>query len=623
MNFYYQIEKRPRVMLAITFVLVALFSTAVYFPGLPGEFLFDDYQNIINNNLVHIKHLDFANAWAVLSAKQVSGYGRSLPMLSFAIDFARANGADPLTFKLTNLFIHSSTSLVLVFFFRNVLLLLGMEQQSALRTGAVLAVAWAVHPLQVSAVLYVVQRIQALGTFFLVLALIAYIQTRRRQILGQSAAGWILATIAFWSIALLCKEDSAVLPLLTLSLELTIFHFRAADLKTARYIKSSYWAAIFAAVLIYAFWIVPKYWSWEAYPGRNFSTMERLLTEPRVLCLYIGQILFPLPQHMPFYYDWLEPSRTLFNPWTTLPSLALVTLLLIFAWRMKERRPAFALGVFFFFGAHLITSNVIGLELAFEHRNHFALIGAVLAIYSLITSLLQRFNSQTLVKYVVCSLILFSLATATISRARTWRSGVSLSRAGTIAAPHSPRAWMDLCDALFVAGGGVGNPRNPNLNAAIQACNSGVNSNPETLNSLAALISLKTIRGDIDATDWARYQERLNRVFISPDNARATFIFTHYAGLGVKVEKKEVLRAFSTLDRRHKLDATDLDKIGVSIMRDFKSPDDALPYFLKALSMAPVGDSYGGMVAEDLRKSGRADLSRVVEAASREKGTRD
>ena len=51
---------------------------------------------------------------------------------------------------------------------------------------------------------------------------------------------------------------------------------------------------------------------------------------------------------------------------------------------MRTRWPLFSLGVFLFFAAHLITSNVIGLELAFEHRNHFALIGAVLAVGSLL-----------------------------------------------------------------------------------------------------------------------------------------------------------------------------------------------------------------------------------------------
>ena len=43
--------------------------------------------------------------------------------------------------------------------------------------------------------------------------------------------------------------------------------------------------------------------------------------------------------------------------------------------------------MFLFFAAHFIASNVIGLELAYEHRNHFALIGAVLAVGSVLMQL--------------------------------------------------------------------------------------------------------------------------------------------------------------------------------------------------------------------------------------------
>ena len=52
----------------------------------------------------------------------------------------------------------------------------------ALVALSALALAWAAHPLQVSAVLYVVQRIQTMGTLFLVLALWAYLQARQAQI---------------------------------------------------------------------------------------------------------------------------------------------------------------------------------------------------------------------------------------------------------------------------------------------------------------------------------------------------------------------------------------------------------------------------------------------------------
>src|SRR3546814_10588802 len=108
---------------------------------------------------------------------------------------------------------------------------------------------------------------------------------------------------------------------------------------------------------VYALLFIPHYWHWDTLPGRDFSTLERVLTQPRVLCLYLWQILVPLPQNMPFYYDWVQPSRSLLEPWTTLPAIAAVLALLGTAWSLRTRWPLFALGVFLFFAAHFIASK--------------------------------------------------------------------------------------------------------------------------------------------------------------------------------------------------------------------------------------------------------------------------
>src|SRR3546814_20785899 len=78
-----------------------------------------------------------------------------------------------------------------------------------------------------------------------------------------------------------------------------------------------------------------------------------------------------------------------------LPAIAAVLALLGTAWSLRTRWPLFALGVFLFFAAHFIASNVVGLELAFEHRNHFALIGMVLAIGSLLAHASQRLRIRS------------------------------------------------------------------------------------------------------------------------------------------------------------------------------------------------------------------------------------
>ncbi|WP_394695515.1 hypothetical protein [Pseudoxanthomonas japonensis] len=594
-------------------LVVALLAALAFLPGLPGAFVFDDIPNIVNNGTIHLSRLDAGALLEILSTKQVSGAMRGLPTLTFALDYWRAGGvADPATFKTTNILIHALTAGALAWFFRSLLLSAAASSRRANWCALALALAWALHPLQVSSVLYAVQRLQTMGTLFLVLALLAYLHARRAQIQGRPSKGGMLVTILAWTLAMGCKEDSVLLPVYTLALELTVLRFAAADPRTTLVLRRGYAVAAAAAALAYLFWVVPHYWQWDAHAGRDFSTLERLLTQPRVLCMYLGQILLPLPQHMPFYYDWLQPSRGLLQPWTTLPAIVAVLGLLGLAWGLRRRLPLFALGVFLFFGAHAVASNVVALELAFEHRNHFALVGAVLAVGSSLAFASQRLRLSPAPQAALCVALLTTLACATLMRSHTWSNGISLLAAATKAAPTSARAWVDLCDAYFLAGGGV-TPDNPHLEDAIEACANGTANAPDSLNSPALLVALKTFRGDITSEDWTVFQQRLGSVRMSWDNTRAPLILAYYAGLGVAVDKQQLLRAMATLERRAALSPSMLASIGGTVMNTLDEPDLAIPYFAKAIEKAPPGDPFARDLAAELRQKGRPDLAAGIE----------
>lgn len=598
---------------AVFSVLMALLAGLPFTAGLPGEFVFDDIPNIVNNTSIHLTELNMAAVTEVLATPQVSGSLRSLPTLTFALDYWRAGGADPAAFKTTNIVIHVLTVLVLAWFFRRVFQLAGVRSAPAGWWALGLAFAWAVHPLQVSAVLYAVQRLQTMGTLFLLLALVAYLQARHAQIEGRPGRTGLLCAVLLWALAMGCKEDSILLPAYTLALELTVLRFAAMDSRLQAVLRRGYLIAALAGTAVFLLWVIPAHWHWDAYPGRDFSTLERLLTQGRVLWLYLWQILFPLPSHMPFHYDWLEPSRGLFQPWSTLPALVGVAALLVLAWSQSHVRPLLALGLFLFFAAHFVASNVIGLELAYEHRNHFALVGAMLAVGS-VAMQCPYARPRPALQALLGLLVLAALAAATVQRAHAWRSNVTLAQASTAAAPRSPRAWIELCNAQLLAGGPISRD-NTRLDEAITACTAGADSNPETLNSLALLVVLKTLRGDIEARDWDRFQQRLATVRMSWDNIRAPLILTHYAGQGVGLDKARVLTALATLDRRVTLQPHMLVSIGEAILHVLQEPDLAVPYFVKALQRVPPGDPYVRQLMAELTAKGRPDLAGVIESA--------
>lgn len=613
---------RPLLTFLLLSLIVTLLAALPFTAGLPGGFVLDDVPNIVNNSMLELKQLTAEGLLKIATAPQLSGSLRVLPTLSFALDYWRAGSFDPATFKTTNILVHALTACALAWLFRALLLAGNIPAKRAQWAAPALALAWALHPLQVSAVLYVVQRMQTMGTLFLVLALLTYLRARRAQLAGHSGRTGLLASALLWVIALGCKEDSILLPAYTLALELTILHFGAADAGLATRLRRGYLVVTLCGFAAYFLWVIPSHWHWEAYPARDFSTPERLLTQARVLCMYLWQIVLPMPSHMPFYYDGLQPSRSLIHPWTTLPAIAVVLALLGAAWRMRTRWPLFSLGVLLFFSSHLITSNVIGLEQIFEHRNSFALIGAVLALGTVLAHAVQHLRLMPVAWIALCIAVLTGISSATLLRAHSWADKIGFARTSTALAPHSARAWYALCMDYLEAGGEVV-ASNPNINKAIDACSKGTIAAPYAINNLAILIVLKSLRGDVSAQDWNLFHQRLNTISLSWDDQRAPTIFAYYAHQGIPLDKQEMLKAFTELSRRISITPYNSASLGYFIMNDLDEPDQAMPYFTVAINAAHPADPFPQQLAEELRSKNRPDLARKVEQLRAAKYGRD
>ena len=589
------------------FLLYSLVCSAIaallFVPGLPGDFVFDDNINIVGNSGIELQSLTPAALKDTLFSTQYGGVTRIIPTLTFAIDYYRGGGLDPATFKSTSIAIHALTTLVLIVFLHNLLVAVGERSSRARWIALAMSVAWAAHPLQVSSVLYVVQRMQTLATLFIVLSLWSYLKARQAQIEGRSGrTGWML-TALLWMLALGCKEDAILLPAYTLAMELTVLRFRAASPVLARRLQRGYLCTALVGVVVFLVVVVPHYWSWDAYYNRNFSSYERLLTQGRVLCVYLWEILLPLPSHMPFYYDWLQPSRSLLQPWTTLPALLLIVALLAVAWKLRLRCPLLAFGILLFFAGHCITSNVAGLELAFEHRNHLPLLGIVLAIGSLLVSLADRLHFRPAFFASIALLLLGGLSGATVMRSGWWDSDLHLAKTSTQLAPGSTRAWNQLCVAYFNLGGGD-RADNPYLDEAISACGKGAEVNVDSIKTLTNIIAMKAIQGTLSSADWDRYLQRLRHVTMTPENASSIWVIVNKARDGASMDGARLIEALDIVSRRRSLKPVESAAMGYFILGHTQQPDRAYPYFAYAVKKTKDPAFVLGIV-EELRKEGR------------------
>jgi hypothetical protein len=400
--------------LAAIFVITVL----LYQHGLGGPFLFDDNIHIVQNPSLHISSLSLTD---LSQAANSSVVGRPLAQVSFGINHA-TTGLAPVPFKATNLALHLLTGLALFVFSR--LAFRALSQRSTHSRDEVLfafavSAIWLIHPLHVSTVLYVVQRMTQIATLAMVLGMTSYLWGRLRIAEGRSGVVWIFLSVPLAGIGFLGKETTVLLPLLLLAMELTLL--QKVPLGREPLTVRLSWLVLIAAPLVFAvgyLFLNPEILS---YDKRPFSLEERLLTQPRVLWNYVQWLFLPDITRMGLFHDDIPISRSLFDPATTLPAIVAWIGLAVTAFLKREHWPVFSFGVLFFLFAHALESTIFPLEMVFEHRNYLASVGPLFFLAYLITVASKRLQHPQVIGLIGLALIVAYSATAYL-RVDNWKS---------------------------------------------------------------------------------------------------------------------------------------------------------------------------------------------------------
>jgi tetratricopeptide (TPR) repeat protein len=202
---------------------IAAAVAAAYWGGLHGAFVFDDVDSIPANASIR----DFSTALAPPAGATVSG--RPFLNLSFALNYA-LSGLNPLGYHASNLGIHVLAALALFGIVRRTLATPAAGSQgrrASVATAFAAALLWALHPLQVESVEYIVQRAESLMGLLYLLTLYAFIRHAEG---GKSAAAWASAAFASCLLGMATKEAMVTAPLMVLLYDRTFIagSFRAA-----------------------------------------------------------------------------------------------------------------------------------------------------------------------------------------------------------------------------------------------------------------------------------------------------------------------------------------------------------------------------------------------------------
>lgn len=450
---------RNRIHPTTTLLALALALTCVvYWPGLHGGYLFDDFPNIVDNAAVHVSTPTLEN-WRAASMASISPeLKRPLAMLSFAANHY-ATGLDPFWMKLTNLVIHLLNGLLLFAVLGKLLRLWLQANPSAQHAtltsrqtdllAALVASAWLLAPINLTAVLYVVQRMTSLAQVFVLAGMWLYLHGRARQCSGRRGWAWLATGLLGGTLLGLCAKETAILlPVYALACELTLLGFRNAKGQRNRGLMAMFAAIIVVPLLLGTYKLLPGLLHGN-YGGRPFTLAQRLLTECRVLVDYLYWTLLPSPQALSFYHDDIVISKDWLTPPSTLACGLLLAGLATAAIASIRTAPLVALGLLWFFAAHLLESTVIPLELVYEHRNYFASIGLLLALFSILLPLTHHATLRRPAYALLLALIAWPVAVSAM-RAQEWSHPLRLASSETLRHPLSPRAHYELGRALVI-----------------------------------------------------------------------------------------------------------------------------------------------------------------------------
>lgn len=572
----------------IVFLLLAILSA--YSNSFSAAWQMDDKPNILDNARLHIDNLMPETLYETFFASpgSVKRLYRPLPCLTFALNWYLGQD-DPSGYRAVNISIHILTAIFLFSTVKQIFKTPALSKSFAefdTQHVALLSTAlWALHPIQIQAVTYIVQRMTSMATLLYVMGLLFYIKARLNASSHRSLLLYVGCFAAF-ILSLACKENAATFPLSIILVETAFFSKKegttSAPFNSSRVLLCTGILVFFAAAFYFTrgnpFSFV------NGYVHRSFSLSERLLTEFRVVVFYLSQIFYPHPDRFSIDHE-IPISTTLMDPWTTLPAILIVVFLAFLGFSQIKKRPLVGFAVLFYFLNHLIESTVIPLEIIFEHRNYLPSAFLFVPLACGFMAMLKKLGGKSRLIFrvlVTCMVLLVvSLGTATFLRNTAWATTWTLWADAARKAPGNARPLNVL--AIELGWHQASTPEN--LDRALYFFHKSLNlyrSNKfQEADILGNIAAIHFKKGEYQkAVDYYELTLQADPFFIKARYHLAETLAVLQEWEDASRHLDIVLKEGAPRDPYYNL------KGFVLLWQD--RPQEALPYFRKALSISPV-----------------------------------
>ena len=421
-------------------VLLALILLC-YGHTLDVPFYLDDNNSLRGNEA--IQQVDLGTLWGLYAARIV-GY------LTFALDNA-VHGYSLTGYHLVNILIHVLATFmayqVALALLKTPRLESMANEQAILWLPLITALIFAIHPLQIQAVTYIVQRLASLVALFYLSSLYCYLQFRLSKTPKKKIIfGFFL--IISGCLALFTKQNAVTIPLVFLLLEWIFFNPQRKIIIAGAICTS---IGLLGAYLLFPIVLNQELFAFISERTREtvlLSRIEYLSVQMHVLWSYI--LRFLLPVNLALIYEYAVPE-SFFSPGIFFPAVFHAGLILA-AVLNRKAFPLAAFGILFYYTAHLVESSIIPIrDFAFDHRTYLPNFGLCLLVGSLVVAYLSRKPLTKAVLLLVCLVVLLLVA-LTWSRNQLWRDPIAFLQHEVEINNDSFTSYCFLGEAYYSAG---------------------------------------------------------------------------------------------------------------------------------------------------------------------------
>jgi hypothetical protein len=411
----------------LLFVILATTALA-YLPTLTFPFAADDASQILNNVHVHdwryIPEYFTSHVWAhisLASGQQGAAYYRPIFLL-WELAVWTIFGPSALGWHLSAIATHLCATAIVYFVARRL-----VENRFTAYTAALI---FGVYPIHVEGVAWISGVTEPLAAVPFLASMLCWLRARE----SQDSLAWRRGSVVLYSIALLAKETTVVLPAVLLVYELLV---QRRPAKLFRHLIP------FAVVTLVYFVVRQVALSDTSHTPLTWTVL--LLTWPSVLWFYLRHALFPFD--LSFLYD--MPLLSSFT-WTNvgLPAVCVALSALLIHWLVRGRPLASFAAVFSVLTLlpPLYLRAFKPVEIVHDRYLYLPSVGVCLLLALAISSMPER------VQPIGAFALAVGLAAATVIGCQPWSNEVALLSRAVQQSPGNWHAQRQLAFALGRSG---------------------------------------------------------------------------------------------------------------------------------------------------------------------------